>query len=401
MPSNISKYIDIIHLSVLYVLRRKKRNFGIFLSVGFGVGCMIFLVTMGQDVKKTLNQDLELLGGATVMRVYYERGLTAEDRLYAPLELDEDVAEAIRAIPGVAAVSQIKFGVGHTTWNEQEISNYMLVGTDHYYWQVSTVETIRGHFFGNEEVEGRERVCVLGATLAQQIFGSLDVVGMHVPIHGSMYKVVGILGGGSAGPRMEYAYIPVTTIEDRVTQIEPPRVYVRSASWDDVEGVAAAIPEAVASVQSADGLEVEVAWGPLKQVKRIVFWVLLFIYFSVGSTLIVGGFGIWSSMMNSVKMRTREIGLKKAMGATDFDILLQILSEALSLTVMACLTGIVLGRGAIELLCHLLQTRPDEHVFLMVSAGCLVFTVFLGFVAGYYPALKASRMEVVSAIRYE
>lgn len=401
MQSNIPKYLDIIHLSILYVLRRKKRNFGIFLSVGFGVGCMIFLVTMGQDVKSTLNQDLELLGGATVMRVFYERGLTAEDSLYAPLDLDVEAAEVIRAIPGVAAVSLIKSGVGHTTWNEQEISNYILVGTDQFYWQVSTVEAIRGEFFDAAAVEDRERVCVLGALLAQQIFDTLDVVGMHVPIHGSMYKVVGILGGDSAGARLEYAFIPVTTIEDRITQIEPPRVYVRCMSWDDVEGVAAAIPEAVATVQSIDGLEVDVAWGPLRQVKRIVFWVLLFIYFSVGSTLIVGGFGIWSSLMNSVKARTREIGLKKAMGATDFDILLQIISEALSLTVMACLTGILLGRGAIELLCHLLQTRPDEHVFLMSSGGSLVFTVLLGFVAGYYPALRASRMEVVSAIRYE
>ncbi len=401
MSSNIPKYLDILHLSFLYVLRRKKRNLGIFLSVGFGVACLIFLVTMGRDVKNTLNQDLELLGGATVIRVYYERGLSADERLHAPLELNDDTAEAMRSIPGVEAVSLIKSSAGHTTWNEQEISNYLLVGTDQYYWNVSTVELLAGRFYGKEEVKNRELVCVLGNVLAEQIFGTLDVVGSHVPIFGTLYKIVGILGGGSAGGRLEYAFIPVTTIQDRLVKTEPARIYVRCKTWDDVESVAQAIPKAVASVQSTDGLGLEVAWGPLKQVKRIVFWVLLFIYFSVGSTLLIGGFGIWSGLMNSVKARTREIGLKKAMGATDFDILLQIFAEALSLTIMACVTGILLGRGAVEILCWMLHTRPDEGTFVIASLASLGFTVFLGLVAGYYPAVRASRMDVVTAIRYE
>lgn len=395
------KRLDIIQLSVRYVFRVRKKFMGIFLSMALGIAGLILLVTMGSEVQDTLNKDLELLGGATIIRCSYERGLSARERLQAPVEFTEETAEAVRKLPGVYAASLLTFAEGYTTYQETEVEGYTLLGTDEFYWDVNTVEAIKGRFFGHEAVEKRKRVCVLGKLLAENIFGHYDVVGEFVQIRESLYEIVGILGGKNAEDRMECAYIPFTSINDRVNELVPPKLYVRSNTWDTVGQVAENIPKAIASVQSIEGLVVDVSWGPLKQLKRMVFWVQLFIVFSVITAIFIGGFGIWNGMMSSVKARTREIGLKKAMGATDFDILLQFMVEALTVTTMAAILGVLMGRAVVEGFCLLLDTRPNETLFMYSSLVGSGFSLVVGFVAGYFPARKASRMEVVTAIRYE
>jgi len=395
------KRFDIIQVSVRYVFRVRKKFMGIFFSMALGIAGFILLVTMGSEVQDTLNEDLELLGGATIIRCSYERGLSARERLQAPVKFTEDTAEAVRKLPGVYAASLITFAAGYTTYYETEIEGYTLLGTDEFYWDVNTVEAIKGRFFGHEDVAKRKRVCVLGKLLAENIFGHHDVVGGFVQIRESLYEIVGILGGKNAEDRMECAYIPFTTINDRVTELVPPKLYVRSKTWDTVGQVAENIPKAIATVQSTEGLMLDVSWGPLKQLKRMVFWVQLFIIFSVITAIFIGGFGIWNGMMSSVKARTREIGLKKAMGATDFDIMLQFIVEALTVTILAALLGVLLGRAVVEGFCLLLDTRPNETLFLYSSLFGSGFSLVVGFVAGFFPAHKASRMEVVSAIRYE
>lgn len=395
------KKLDIISLSMRYVLRVRKKFMGIFMSIALGIAGLILLVTIGSAVRETMNDDLELLGGATVIRCHFEVGHSAEEQIQKPPEFTTETLHAVRQLPGVYAASLLTFSAGYTTYQEKEISDYTLLGIDQYYWDVTTVEAVRGAFFGQQAVQQRQPVCVLGRLLAQRIFGTDDVVGQRIQIRESLYEVVGILGGRSAEDRMECAYIPYTTIKDRVTELEAPKLYVRSKTWDDVAAVAENIPKAVASVQSAESLVVDVSWGPLKHLQQMVFWVQAFIVFSVVTAILLGGFGIWNGMMSSVKSRTREIGLKKAMGATDADILLQFLMEALTVTVLATVLGVLLGRLAVEVFCYLMETRPDEQLFLYSSLLGSAFSLLVGFVAGFFPAYQASRMEVVSAIRYE
>jgi putative ABC transport system permease protein len=111
--------------------------------------------------------------------------------------------------------------------------------------------------------------------------------------------------------------------------------------------------------------------------------------------------GIWNIMMAAVRTRTREIGLKKAMGAEDRDILAQFLTEALCLSLVAAVVGVALGRILVELLGLWIGMRPPEELFVTCLAFSLIFAVALGVGAGLYPSLQAARMEVVSATRYE
>ena len=157
----------------------------------------------------------------------------------------------------------------------------------------------------------------------------------------------------------------------------------------------------VKSYQSPEELHVEVAWEALKRVQLLAWWIEFLIYLATSATFLLGGVGIWNVMMAAVTSRTREIGLKKAMGAEDRDILAQFLSEALCLSVGAALLGAGIGRIMMEILSYFIESRPPENLFLFGVTLAILFAVIIGVGAGLFPSIRASRMEVVSAIRYE
>jgi putative ABC transport system permease protein len=202
--------------------------------------------------------------------------------------------------------------------------------------------------------------------------------------------------------RTSWAFLPLTTAQDRVARLGYPDImYLRCRTWDQVEEVATAIPGVIRARQNADGLKTDVAWERLKKVKRTFWWIQFFVYIAIVATLILGGFGIWNIMMVGVRARTREIGLKKAMGAEDSDILSQFLTEALCLSLSSALIGIALGRLAVVILSAKLDSHPIEELFLACAGLSLLFALVLGVVAGLIPSIQASRMEVVSAVQYE
>ena len=250
-------------------------------------------------------------------------------------------------------------------------------------------------------MNARQKVCVLGSELARRIFGDQTAVGSIISIDRDIYRVLGILGGLGVGDRTQFAFVPLTTASDRIQNLRRDRLYIRCATWDDVERVAGAVPSVVTSHQSSDRLRVVFAGEQLKRVKRIVWWVECFIYLSVFATFVLGGFGIWNGMMSAVQARTREIGLKKAMGAEDGDILAQFLTEALCLSLGSAILGIGFGRTIVQVISSFLSSQPSEHLFFRFMILGLVCALLLGVGAGFYPALRASRMEVVKAIRYE
>jgi len=198
------------------------------------------------------------------------------------------------------------------------------------------------------------------------------------------------------------AFLPISTAQARIPNIsEISSLYIRCNTWDDVAPVAAVLGDVIKSNQTDKGLRIQVGWEPLKQVQRMFWWVSLFIYASIAATLVLGGFGIWNIMMASVTARTREIGLKKAMGAEDSDILWQFLFEALCVTFASALLGVLLGRAGIEYMSRMIGSNPPEGLFLLCLMAGMGFAAVLGVGSGLYPSIRASRMQVVDAMRYE
>ncbi len=396
------RFDDLLRVSFRQVLRQRRRTLGVVLAIAIGTAGLVVIITMGQDVKENINKDLELLGGATRIKAVFEHYLD-EYSFSRPACFQETTIDALRRMKGVTGISMMAWKGGSLLYTDRRRPDWIkVVGVDSHYWQVNSFSPVEGGFFGPEEVAARVKVCVLGKRLVENVFKGENVVGRWINVDHDHYRVVGVLGGTGIGDRADMIIIPHTTAQDRIRGLSLfNTIYLRCHTWDDVERVARVIPEVVRTHQSAEGLRIEVALQQLNEVKRIAWWIEFFVYIAVSSTLILGGFGIWNIMMAGVQSRTREVGLKKAIGAEDRDILAQFLAEALCLSLSAALIGILLGRAVIEVLSSILGSRPSEDLFLFCVVLGLLFSVILGVGAGLIPSIRASRMEVVHAVRYE
>ncbi len=393
---------DLLRISIRQVYRYRRRYWGVVLAIALGVGAFTTMVTMGREVKKTFNQDLELIGGVTVIRSHFDNYHNLNNyKVMRPNWFHPPTLAALRQVSGVWEISPVAVRWTSCTWRRDSYS-FQVMAVDETFWQVRSFWALTGRLFGLSEVIGRKREVVLGSRLAQRIFGHLDVAGEVIELEQDLYRVVGVVGGVTDMDLAHGAFIPITTFADRILGAQhPDRLYVRCVTWDDVEHVAKAIPMVVQANQPAEQLRVEVSWQALNQVKKVSWWIESFIYLAIFATLSLGGFGIWNVMMAAVRSRTREIGLKKAMGAEDRDILAQFITESLCLSLGAALIGIGLGRLLVELISYWLGSRPSEEIFFSCLGMGLFFAVVLGIGAGLYPSLQASRMEVVSATQYE
>jgi putative ABC transport system permease protein len=353
---------------------------------------------MGRDVKMNFNKNLDLIGGVTILRTYFDN---ERDRTARRLWFQPQTVAALKKIPGVQEVSLVGFR-GAAAMRHKHQYQFMVVAVDENFWSVRSFWPQHGTLFSPEAVRHRERVCTLGATLARKIFGHDQVVGASLEIEHDLYRVTGVVGGLADTSLADFAFVPLTTAQDRFTgPTLADRVYLRARTWDDVPTVAAAIPRTVQDHQPADNLVVYVSWDALRHVQKVAFWLEFLVYLGVLATLTLGGVGIWVVMMAAVRTRTREIGLKKAMGAEDRDILAQFLTESLCLSLGSALLGIGLGRLLVELTSSWVGIRPSEELFLACLALGLAFALVVGVGAGLYPSVQASRMEVVAATRYE
>jgi putative ABC transport system permease protein len=396
--SGPKRYFDLVRVSVREVIRKRRRYLGVIGSIALGMAGFIVIITMGNDLKKNFNNDLDLLGGATIINTMFENTNRERQEWFRDQTLD-----AIKRMPGVTDATEVAIkSLSVITWHDK-LFMFNLVACQANYWKLFSFNALSGRLFDEQDVATKARVCVVGKDVARQVFGDdKDAVGQLLNIDENLYTVVGVLGGVRAGDRSQFVFLPLPTAIARVVNISPIySAYIRCATWDDVSTVAAALPGVIKAMQVDRGLRVNVAWEPLKQVKRIFWWVELFIYSSIVATMILGGFGIWNIMMATVTSRTREIGLKKAMGALDSDILYQFLFEALSVTLSASLVGVVIGRVGIEYMSRLLSSRPPEGLFVFCLLAGLSFAAVLGVGAGLYPSIRASRMQVVDAMRYE
>lgn len=397
MMTSLADLRDILRVSLQQAWRRRRRYIGVVVSIALGTAGFVVIVTTGHDFKAKLNLDLDLLGGATLVKVTYESPGNTRLPWFRT-----NTCEALRRLPGVRSVSlaAVKYAASSTSGNRQH--QFTLVAVDEFFWDVNSFLPVKGSLFGVEAMEKRHQVCVLGVELSRRVFGTAEPVGRCVILDRDLYRVVGVLDGLNVGDRAHFAFIPLSTARNRIAGLSPPnRLYVRCRSWDTVQETAEAIPAVVRSFQSPEGLQVEVPWEQLKRVLRAARWIELFIHVAVAATLMLGGFGIWNGMMASVRSRTREIGLKKAMGAEDCDILVQFLGEALFLSVGAALLGVLVGGVLVQITGILFGSPHPPGLFFISGSMGLLLSILLGVGSGLYPSIRASRMEVVSALRYE
>ena len=378
------------------------------LGIIIGVGAVIAMLAAGAGAQKRIDDQIAALG-ANVLNVtasnFFSRGVSRDQQT-----LKVDDADALRADTRyLDAVAPEQQGRGQLKLGNVN-ANARLVGTTTDYNDIFNYRIGHGRFFTAAEDEARRRVAVVGADIPERLQTTAEaLLGRSLSVNGQPFEVIGVLegiGGGFGNQNPDAAaFIPLRTAEQRVLGRE------------QVDGI---------SVRVADGAALERAMVDIERVLRREHKLLpgqandfaivdrrdflntqqeaqqtftMLLASIAGVSLIVGGIGIMNIMLVSVTERTREIGIRKALGATRFNILLQFLVESVTLCLLGGVLGILLGVGAAELLARFAAWQTfvsPESVGLAFA-----FSVGVGLFFGIWPARRAARLDPIEALRYE
>jgi putative ABC transport system permease protein len=368
---------------------------------GIAVGTAGFIViqTMGDSVEKKMGEHLELLGEATVLKAYWEN----EDSYHPGQFTMRDVARLKRiphllAVAPVVSLPQVNAVFKTTEWSPG------LFGVDNQYWMTQSPTVLRGRLIGPSDVVGRKTVCVLGQDVVKYLFEKSDPLGAYLKAGNLTFEVVGILGGIQHSDIRRSIFIPISTAQNLFHGLyRIQEIFLRVDDWNYVESAKNDAMNVLVSSHKGyeNGIRVQFFPDRLQRVKSTVYLVKLFVYAALGVTIILGGLGITSVMLAAVQDRTREIGLRKALGAREGIILLQFLIEAVFISFLSGAIGVVAGFSLVQLLKGPLGVDVSPAMITVSIIGGLMFTVFLGVISGIYPSIRASRMDSVTAMRFE
>ncbi len=391
---------DLFRVSLRQVVRQ--RGFGVILSIALGITAFIVLAVLGREIRYKVGQDMVLMGGVNVIRVYMD------DAQYPGQPMRgfyPETVESLSHLPGVYMVSQnIREGKSFPLRGAGERTlNVGFIGVDQYFSDVFSLNLVAGRLMDADDVTGHKRVCVLGREAAQDLYGDApSAVGKLLFLQQDVFEVVGVVSGVMLGSWSQGGFLPYTTMIDRNWAGDKvTRLFVRAIGWQDVPPLVKRIPEVVREFQSAPYLVVHTQDDQLARIQDTFLWVEVLLWLGIAASLMLGGFGIWYGTFAAVRARTREVGLKKAMGGSDTDILAQFLAEALCKSVAGGVLGIAVGIALVEGGSWSLGTGISYSLLLASSLGSIVFSAVIGVAGGLYPAIQASRMDVVTALRFE
>ncbi len=320
----------------------------------------------------------------------------------------EDV-EALRGVRDVAAVAPVISGQYQVS-AEASNTNVSVTGTSADYLTVRNIEMKSGAWFTKEQDSTGARVAVLGPTTAETLFGSqVGALGQRMRISGQPFTVIGVTtskGGSGFDNADEAVYIPLQAMRRNLSGLASgiSMVYLTAATQESMTQVQADTTDLLLSrhrisdAVDAD-FQVQSQQSLADTVSTITNTLTLLLGAIAGISLLVGGIGIMNMMLTSVTERIREIGLRKAVGATAGDVTLQFLTEAVALTLIGGVIGIALGWGvsaAISAFSSL--TTTVSPISVVLAAG--VSTV-IGLVFGFYPARRAAKLDPIESLRYQ
>jgi len=402
------EFFDYLRQAKGAMVAHKMRSFLSILGVLIGVACVIAMLAVGQGAKESIEKQLASLGSnllvvrpgsSRVMGVALEAG-TVTRFTFQDVSLIEKLAEVKRVSPSVRGRAQIVYG--NKNWNTQVEG----VGVD--YALIRACEPVVGRFFTEEELKRRDRVALLGTTVAQELFGDTNPVGETVKINLLNFKVIGVLPPkGAAGPvdQDDIVLIPVTTAMYRVFGKEYiDSIYVEVESPDKISSAQEAITELIIkehrlNKNEEDSFQIRNMAEMKKAMEETTKTMSLLLGSIAAISLLVGGIGIMNIMLVSVTERTREIGLRKAIGARNKDIMIQFLVEAVLMAIIGGIFGILLGSAVAILITVFAGWAVKVSTFSIIVAT--TFSIIVGIVFGLWPARQASRLDPIEALRYE
>src|SRR5215831_1714040 len=402
---------EVIRIALRALARNKMRTILTMLGIIIGVGAVICTVAIGQGAGQQVQDQIKSLGDNMIMVMagsINQGGVRLGSSATKTLTADD--GDAIKeSVPNVVAESPQVGGNaqmvnGNQNWNTRH------TGASPDYFTIRSWPVSEGSTFTQRDVTMAANVCVIGQTVADQLFtGGADPVGQLIRINNLPFTVLGVLvkkGQSSFGQDQDdTVVVPYTTVQKKISGISwVQQIQVSVASENDIESAISSMTSLLRQRHKLRANEDDdfMVRSPneLAQASAQTSQILTYLLGSVASvSLLVGGIGIMNIMLVSVTERTREIGVRMAVGATEQDVKMQFLSEAMVLSFLGGSVGIVLGVIASAIISNVLNWST------LVSTTSIIVAVFfsagVGVFFGYYPASKAAQLDPIEALRYE
>jgi putative ABC transport system permease protein len=415
------KVLESFRIAVRALSANKLRAVLTMLGMIIGVAAVISLMSVGRGAQAAVTERIQGLGTNLLFirpGAAQQGGIRQGQGSTQTLSMDDSdaIAEGVPAVVGVAP----EIGGGAQLVASGQNWSTRVTGTTENYPDVRNFHTAVGDFFTRQNVEGRARTVVLGSTVADNLFGDADPVGENVRISlfgraGVSFRVVGVMetkGGTGFGNQDDQVFIPLTTYHTRLAPARTVRgsytVSTINVQVDDADSMPDAVQDISALLRqrhrvAQDDFTIQSQEDFLQTAAQVTGIMTVLLGAIAGISLVVGGIGIMNIMLVSVTERTREIGIRKAVGAKRRDILMQFLVEATVVSLVGGLIGMSVGVGLGRLLSGVQLNGQQLTTLVTPDAVILSFTVSaaVGLFFGIYPAMRAAQLNPIEALRYE
>ena len=388
------------------IFSNKLRSSLTMLGIIIGVSAVVLLVALGRGFQTSMKTTFENMGASAL---YVSSSADKAVKTLRPLTFEDAQALANKALaPAIAVVSPtLSKGVSASYGNSNV--NVQATGVTPVITQIKNYTLTGGRFISDQDVTARENVVVLGYQTGLDLFGSQSSLGKSIRVGGMKFQVIGVIEkmGGFAGD--SYILMPLTTMQSKISGgNDVQQVAVKAVSPDQVDSAIAEITSILRARHyvtpgAADDFQIRDMREVLNSMQQTLATFSIFLS-SVGAiSLIVGGIGIMNIMLVSVTERTREIGIRKAIGAKRRDILLQLLIEAAALSLSGGLIGLLLAVGG----SMFMRNVPMGNLTIeaQISAGVVILalavSIGIGVISGTYPAFRAARLDPIESLRHE
>ncbi len=403
---------DLFEETYFAISANKVRSGLTILGIVIGIGSVVAMISIGQGAKVSIEKNIQSIGSNLIMVTpSFQRGvgMQVSSGRGSAQTLTQDDADAIQnetsLIQAVAPQTSRRYQVTAKGTN----TNTSVIGTVSSYAQIRNIEIDSGSFISDQASESLSKVAVLGPTTRDDLFGeNAEAVGQKIRINKIDFTVIGITaskGGTGFGSQDDRIFIPLSTAQrfltgaDYVSEID-----VQAQSQDSMATVQQQVTDILLSrhnisdPQLADFQVLNQA-DIIETASSVANTLSILLGAIAGISLVVGGIGIMNMMLTTVTERTREIGLRKAIGAKNKDITLQFLSEATTLTFLGGIVGVILGWIASLAIAKFSGISTSISMFSVLLAFGVSAVIGIGF--GYYPARRAARLNPIEALRYE
>ena len=415
----MAQLFEYFKIALMNIRTNKGRSFLTMLGIIIGIASVILIVNVGNGIKNGVNGSLDSMIGNQIYFSCYSQTENGEDIVLTM----EDFDEIKRTVDNVKDIyAQETFGA--TISNRRgDFDAYLISGTTALDYTYPDQKIIKGRNFNDSEFYSAANVCVIHEDSARALFGNTDVIGMTLEFNFYRYpmelEIIGVreeeeLNGVFAylaealevDMQMQRVYLelPTSTVLKPFGYSSPPfyDFYAIAETTESQNQVAQDIVDYIEKKYDCQGqglVNVEKFGDYLSQINDVLNYITIFIGLVAAISLLVGGIGVMNIMLVSVTERTREIGIRKALGARTSSIMMQFLSESAIITLLGGVIGIALGVGGAAIICKVIGFGIKVSVRSVIGAS--LFSAGVGIFFGLYPAKKAAKLSPIEALRHE